>query len=96
MLRFRLKITEIRYEYFEVYEGTLMGSDVKCNVSGNVMDNFALSAAAVAWNSGSIDLTMNYNIGDSGAIWWASSGSTIDPLTAIGNNFAVTEVNPVP
>jgi len=79
------------YGLLGIGAGALMGSQIKLAVDGNLINNFALSAAAVAWNAGTIDLTLTRNNANSGGIWW-EAGGTIAPLVNTGNNFVFTEL----
>ena len=74
--------------------GSIMGAQGNYWVNGNTIDNFALSTAAAAWLTGSINLTLTGNTSNANGTWWAGPASSIAPLTVAGNNFAFTQFVP--
>jgi len=74
--------------------GSIFGAQGNYSVTGNTIENFALSTAAAAWQSGTIGLTLTGNTSNANGRWWAGAGGAITPLTVAGNNFDFSQFVP--
>ncbi|MBT3191006.1 MAG: DUF1565 domain-containing protein [Verrucomicrobia bacterium] len=75
-----------------IASGSIFGAQTTLTITDNALDYFALSAAMVAWQGGTIGLTLTDNTAHGGSVWWAGAGGAVAPITESGNDFPLTEL----